>query len=72
MIKLRVVPLRNHEWNYRSSLSKSLRFRGEPIHSRHYCPLQSNGICLEELTVQECVSPNTSTLHTVDFPQVTI
>ena len=34
-------------------------------------PLQSNGMCLDELTVHSKLNPKASTEHTVDLPQVT-
>ena len=34
-------------------------------------PLQSNGMCLDELTVHSKLKPKASTEHTVDLPQVT-
>ncbi len=37
----------------------------------HYGPLQLNGMCFAELTVQEKLKPNASTLQTVDLPHVT-
>jgi len=34
-------------------------------------PLQSNGMCLAELTVHSKLKPKASTEHTVDLPHVT-
>jgi hypothetical protein len=34
-------------------------------------PLQSNGMCLDELTVHSKLKPKASTEHTVDLPHVT-
>jgi uncharacterized membrane protein len=43
----------------------------EPLAERQG-PIQSNGMCFDELTVQPNLKPNASTAHSVDLPQVAI